>query len=284
MCPDEWMQSMNVSLWDEPMRARLEAVQWDEARRTLLAGGDVVIEWGTWAREERDVLHDWCRANDIAVSLIHLDVARDELARRLLARNEEPGETAIDAASIDEWIAGPWQPPTADELARYDPFDVSLPRYTTRRWSTTDIPFLWDTLYLSIHLRDGVAPPPRSIVDEPDLAHYLRDFGRYEGDDAEVVEDECGAVVAAAYCRRMPATDPGYGFVAADIPELGMAVVDGHRARGVGRLVLARLLERHPTMSLSVDLENDVARGLYESMGFQPVAEEGTALTMLRTG
>ena len=78
------------------------------------------------------------------------------------------------------------------------------------------------------------------------------------------------------------ADDPGYGFVTPEVPELGMAVVEGHRRRGLGRLVLSRLLERHPAMSLSVDLQNDVARRLYESLGFQPVAEEGTALTMIR--
>ncbi len=154
--------------------------------------------------------------------------------------------------------------------------------YEQRPWTVADIPFLWDVLYLSIHVWEGWEAPPRSIVDDHDLAHYLRDFGRHPGDDAEIVLDAAGAPVAAAYCRRMSADDPGYGFVSPDVPELGMAVVPAHRGRGLGRRVLTGLLERHPVMSLSVDLQNDVARGLYESMGFVPVAEEGTALTMIR--
>jgi GNAT superfamily N-acetyltransferase len=90
--------------------------------------------------------------------------------------------------------------------------------------------------------------------------------------------------LAAAFARRTPADDPGWGHVSPDIPELGMAVVATHRGQGVGRLVLEGLLQRHPTMSLSVDLENEVARRLYESLGFEWVADEGTAATMLRRG
>jgi predicted kinase/GNAT superfamily N-acetyltransferase len=281
MCPDEWMDAAGISLWDEESRARLEAAQWLESQALLLAGRDVVIEWGTWAREERDVLHDWCRAMGVSVSLVHLDVRPDDLRRRLTVRNTIPGHTVVPPEHLDEWIAGPWQPPSAEELTGYDP--IELPSATwCRPWTVVDIPFLWEALYLSIHVWEGWEAPPRSIVDESDLAHYLRDFGRHPGDDAEIAVGPDGAPVAAAFCRRLPADDPGYGFVAADVPELGMAVLPAHRGRGLGRQVLTALLQRHPTMSLSVDLQNDPARRLYESTGFVAVAEEGTALTMLR--
>lgn len=276
---------MGVSLCDADVRARLETAQWAESQALLQSGHDVVIEWGTWARSERDVLHDWCRSHGVLVSLLHLDVPGDVLRARLDARNARPGETVVPVHHLDEWIAGPFRPPTPDELERYDAFDMppaTTETFVSRPWSVADIPFLWDVLYLSIHVWEGWEAPPRSIVDEPDLAHYLRDFGRWPGDDAQVVLDESGTPVAAAYCRRMPADDPGYGFVAPDVPELGMAVVAEHRGKGLGRRVLAELLERNPVMSLSVDLQNDLARGLYESMGFVAVAEEGTALTMLR--
>ncbi|MBI4934110.1 MAG: GNAT family N-acetyltransferase [Actinobacteria bacterium] len=282
MCPDDWMRSAGIDLWDENARALIETQQWALTQQLLRRGTDVVIEWGTWAKDERDALHDWCRAHDVLVSLVHLDVEPGEIRRRLSSRNTEPGETPIPIDLIDEWIAGPWQPPTADELATFDPFDMPPPTYISRRWQVDDIPFLWDVLYLSIHVRDGNEPPPRTILDDHALAHYLRDFGRFPGDDAQVVVDESGTRLAAAFSRCTTAEDPGWGHVSPDIPELGMAVVASHRGMGIGRLVLTGLLERQPVMSLSVDLENGVARRLYESLGFEWVADEGTAATMLR--
>ena len=46
--------------------------------------------------------------------------------------------------------------------------------------------------------------------------------------------------------------------------------------------MLVDLLERNPSMSLSVDDENDVARRLYESLGFELLHRDGTAFTMIR--
>jgi GNAT superfamily N-acetyltransferase len=156
--------------------------------------------------------------------------------------------------------------------------------WTSRPWRADDVPFLWEVLYLSIHVPDGLEPPPRSILDDHSLAHYLRDFGRYPNDDAQLAVDDAGVRLGAAFTRCTTAQDPGYGHVSPEIPELGMAVVPSHRGIGIGRRLLADLLERHPTMSLSVDLENAVARRMYESLGFEWVADEGTAATMLRRG
>jgi GNAT superfamily N-acetyltransferase len=172
--------------------------------------------------------------------------------------------------------------------------------FITRPWQPHDVPFLWDMLYESIHLRDGQAPPPRSIVEEPGLAHYLVAFGR-EGDDAQIAisgvsgvsgvrgvrgvrggsGEEGARPIGAAWCRRMSADDPGYGFVDDDIPELGTAVVAEWRGRGVGTRLIRELMGRNPTMSLSVDDDNDRAKALYERLGFIDVGGEGTARTML---
>jgi ribosomal protein S18 acetylase RimI-like enzyme len=153
--------------------------------------------------------------------------------------------------------------------------------FSTRPWIADDVAFLWDMLYLSIHVPAGSMPPSRSVLEAPDIAHYLRDFGSGRGDDAQIASADDGRRIAAAFCRCQPATDPGYGFVAEEIPEVGMAVVDGWRGRGVGRALLTELLGRHPVMSLSVDADNDGARSLYESIGFVVLHRDGTAFTML---
>jgi ribosomal protein S18 acetylase RimI-like enzyme len=143
------------------------------------------------------------------------------------------------------------------------------------------VPFLWEMLYQAIHVAEGQPAPPRSVLDDPPIAHYLTEFGSREGDDAVVACDDA-IPVGAAFCRRFGADDRSYGWVSADVPEVGMAVVPASRGKGIGRAMLTALLERHPTMSLSVDVDNVGARALYESLGFAVVRPDGTSVTMLR--
>ncbi len=281
MCPDEWMRALEVDLWDEAFRARIEALQWTFAQALLQAGTDVTLEWGTWARDERDVLREWCHALDAEVSLVYLDVDRAELARRLAARNADPEETAIPVEMIHEWSTTVFQPPTPDELLLFDP--LPWPQFTSRRGRPADVAFLWDMLYESIHVRTDQTRPPRSVLDAPDFAHYLVEFGTRPGDDSQVVIDRLGRPVAAAFCRCLPADDPGYAHVADDIPEFGLAVERDQRRKGLGRRVLTDLLARHPRMSLSVDRDNQDARALYDSLGFVEVGDDGNSTTMLRS-
>jgi predicted acetyltransferase len=154
----------------------------------------------------------------------------------------------------------------------------------TRSWrpdDPADESLLWDMLYASIHVRAGDEPPARSVLDEPGIAHYLRDFGTRPGDDAQVAVVD-GARVGAAFCRRLPADDPGYGFVGAHIPEVGMAVMPQHRGRGIGTALLTAMIDRHPTISLSVDRDNTGAHALYRRLGFVELADDGHSITMLR--
>ncbi len=114
-CPDEWP----ADLWAEAERARLEAKQWELAQRLLALGVDVVIEFGSWSRSERDELRLGARELVCAVELRYLDVPLDELVRRVEARNDEPGETTMTRAHLEEW-AGIIEVPDAEELALFD--------------------------------------------------------------------------------------------------------------------------------------------------------------------
>lgn len=155
---------------------------------------------------------------------------------------------------------------------------------TDRPWCPSDEPFLWEMLFLSLHVRDGAAPFERSILRRPDIAHYLTEFGARDGDDAQVGETSDGTKIGAAWCRRLGSHDRGYGWVGDDVPELGMAVEAPWRGRGIGRRLLESLIERNPRMSLSVDDENVSAASLYRSIGFQVVDADGGSTTMLRSG
>jgi ribosomal protein S18 acetylase RimI-like enzyme len=150
-----------------------------------------------------------------------------------------------------------------------------------------DLEFLWDMLYEAIHWGPEKADPKpqrEELLSEPEISHYLEGWGR-EGDMALVaVDPDDGRRVGAAWRRLMPPEDPGYGFVDASTPEIGLAVVPDLRGRGVGGLLLRSLIEAarsegYGALSLSVEDGNPAIR-LYERHGFVKLRLEGDAWIM----
>lgn len=121
MSPDDWMMSSGIDLWHDGVRTRIEQFQFNLAFDLLRAGGNVVIEWGVWAREERDALRDAARAIGAAVELRYLSAPIDELWRRIVARDLEGrwGSRSITRSELEEWWET-FEPPTDEELATYD--------------------------------------------------------------------------------------------------------------------------------------------------------------------
>jgi predicted kinase len=122
MCPDEWMDALGIDLYDQPARARVEALQWRQTVELVQLGQSVVIEWGVWSRSERDTLRAHARSIGAPIELLHLDVALSELWRRVEARNAHPapGWVVIERSSLEEWATW-FEAPDAGELALFDP-------------------------------------------------------------------------------------------------------------------------------------------------------------------
>ena len=111
------MEELGISLWDEAARARIEKLQWKFARDLLSLGHNVVIEWGTWARAERDALRAGARALGAAAELHFLDAPIDVLFERTSARKMEP---PITLDPIKRW-AEIFERPSPEELALFAP-------------------------------------------------------------------------------------------------------------------------------------------------------------------
>lgn len=122
LCPDEWMEQLGVDLFDTDARARVEQLQWQLARRLLELGATVVIEWGTWGRDERDTLRQGARSLGAAVELHLLDPPLDVLWERVRDRDMERrlGRRALTRDDLAAWSAT-FQRPDAAELQLYDP-------------------------------------------------------------------------------------------------------------------------------------------------------------------
>jgi predicted kinase len=117
--PDEWESALDVDPFDGAFQARLEAEFWELTQRLLVLGTSVVLEWGFWARSERDEKREAARKLGVAVELRFLDTPYDELVRRVVDRHAAGG-IAITERHMERYRAV-FQPPTDDELALYDP-------------------------------------------------------------------------------------------------------------------------------------------------------------------
>ncbi len=147
-----------------------------------------------------------------------------------------------------------------------------------------DAPFLAEMLAAAALWRPDAPPRPTDeVLADPAIAHYVSGWPR--PGDVGVIAEEGSDAVGAAWCRFLPADDRGYGFVAADVPELSIGVVAGARGRGIGRRLLLDLVSELgrrgiARVSLSVEIDNP-AMGLYSDVGFVEVARAEGAATMV---
>jgi predicted kinase len=119
---DEWLWALGSNPWDESARAKVEHELWRLAHEILRLGLSVVLDFGLWARIERDEIRTAARELGVGVELHYLDVPIEELWRRLKARNSKPpwDSYPICRADLDAWLTI-FQAPDAAELALFDP-------------------------------------------------------------------------------------------------------------------------------------------------------------------
>ena len=123
LTPDEWQirlfgQDANQAEHDARHTA-IEDLLWGVASRALELGTNVILDFGFWAREEREDYR--LRAKRLgASSEVHfLDVPEDELLGRLAIRNAQASQESfhISEESMQPWITF-FQTPAPEELAR----------------------------------------------------------------------------------------------------------------------------------------------------------------------
>ena len=95
----------------------IEAIMWEVAQHVLKLGGDVILDYGCWARVERDDYRSRAQALGVGFQLHYMAVPQAELYRRLEIRNRSHGPDTfeIPKAEMDRYIPM-FQPPTMEEL------------------------------------------------------------------------------------------------------------------------------------------------------------------------
>jgi Acetyltransferases len=137
-----------------------------------------------------------------------------------------------------------------------------------RTMQESDHGCLNEFLYQAIFIPEGSKPLPRSIISEPDIFIYVKDFGGKPG-DLGVVAEQNGQIVGAAWTRIIDA----FGHIDDDTPELAISILPEFRSYGIGTKLMKKLfvsLREHgyTQTSLSVQKKNTAVR-FYQRLGYK---------------
>ena len=152
-----------------------------------------------------------------------------------------------------------------------------------RKGNHNELPFLKKMLFEAAYWRGLERPEFEQGLAHPEFSKLLADWGR-AGDVAIIAEDH-STLLGAAWYRFWDDENHSFGYVAPDVPELAIGVIEQARGRGVGRLLIEYLLAEArrsgiARISLSVEQDNP-ALFLYEATGFRVVGSVGNAYTMV---
>ncbi len=139
---------------------------------------------------------------------------------------------------------------------------------------------LKDFLYEAIFIPEGMEPPPKDIIERPELKLYYEDFGSGEADHCFVAEDD-GKVVGAVWTRIME----DYGHVDSQTPSFAISLIQEYRGKGIGTELMKKMLEHLKNQgfkkaSLAVQKSNYAVR-MYEKVGFRKVDENNEEYIMV---
>lgn len=149
-----------------------------------------------------------------------------------------------------------------------------------RKLRSDETELLKGFLYEAIFIPEGMEPPDRSIITQPELALYYNDFGKGSADNC-LVADVDGKVVGAVWTRLMS----DYGHVDDDTPSFAISLYKEYRGRGIGTDMMRRMLELlkeqgYKRASLSAQQANYAVK-MYEKVGFHTVDENDEEYIMV---
>jgi predicted kinase len=116
---DEWVLGLGQSLVDYGFRIKLQECLLTHACALLQAGVDVVLEFGSWTRAEREWIRRAAEEAGAEVELHFVDAPQGELERRVRARGGPEVESLVQVLTQD-WAK--FERPLPDEARNFDRF------------------------------------------------------------------------------------------------------------------------------------------------------------------
>lgn len=155
--------------------------------------------------------------------------------------------------------------------------------YIIRSIKMADEPFLWEMLYRALFMPPEATPLQKEVIFQPELAKYVQNWGTNEDTGSIAILEESQAKVGAVWLRMFASSNPGYGYIDDETPELSIAVLPEYRGLGIGTRLLTELFlqvkNQYSAVSLSVSANNPAFR-LYRRLGFEVVDRHDNSLTM----
>lgn len=152
--------------------------------------------------------------------------------------------------------------------------------YSIRKIREDEYYLLDDFIYEAIFIPEGVTPPPKSIILQPDLQVYIKNFGK-EKDDICFVAEADDKVVGAVWVRDMN----DYGHIADGVPSFAISLYKEYRNFGIGTRLMTTMLDElrkrgYKRTSLAVQKANYAVK-MYERVGFRIFDENDEEYIMI---
>lgn len=154
--------------------------------------------------------------------------------------------------------------------------------YKIRRIKENEIGVLEDFLYEAIFIPEGVEPPAKEIIRQPELQVYISDFGKYK-DDIGLVAELNDKIIGAVWVRIMN----DYGHIDDDTPSVAISLYKEYRNLGIGTEMMKAIIsmakaEGFKQISLAVQKANYAVK-MYKKVGFEIVDENDEEYIMVCT-
>jgi predicted kinase len=126
---DDWVVALGMSLVDFDFRVKLQHCLLAHAGSILRTGVSVVLEFGSWHRQERDAIRQVAQRAGAATELHFVNAPLDELVRRVRARGGRDAEILATQVLIQD--SSRFEHPSPEEARLFDryfgPSDAWMP-------------------------------------------------------------------------------------------------------------------------------------------------------------
>lgn len=152
--------------------------------------------------------------------------------------------------------------------------------YIIRKIRKSEYPVLDDFLYEAIFIPEGIKPPPKEIIQQPELKLYTENFGGQTGDFCFVTEVE-NMIVGAVWTRIMN----DYGHIDDETPSFAISLYREYRNKGIGTVLMKTMLDElkqsgYKQASLAVQKANYAVK-MYKNVGFEIFDENDKEYIMI---